>query len=108
MKEEKRFQNRGVVPIATRHCYPLMLSYVKPAALDPLWINNDVLSKPHHWVKMGDVKLTLSHQVFLPIYNTPFKIKKGPQIFRCVYNRDDIQLYFKLTASNLSKNKAKF
>lgn len=57
---------------------------------------------------MGDVKLTLSHQVFLPIYNTPFKIKKGPQIFRCVYNRDDIQLYFKLTASNLSKNKAKF
>lgn len=58
---------------------------------------------------MVNVKLILPHQTFLPIYNTLFKIKKKRvQLFRCVYNRDDIQLYFKLTASNLSKNKAKF
>lgn len=28
--------------------------------------------------------------------------------FRCVYNGDDIQLYFRLNASHLSKTKAKF
>lgn len=81
--KKKKSHNRGMVHIAVRHCYPLV-SYRKPAASDQVSINNDMLSKLHHWVKMVDVKLILPHQVFLPIYNTLFKIKKGPQIQMCI------------------------